>query len=55
VVRVRDRGSWRDPGPDDAARGRGRGLFLVRELTDAMDIEKDGGTTVTMRRRVKRA
>ncbi len=55
VVRVRDQGSWRDPGPDDAARGRGRGLFLVRELTDAMDIEKDGGTTVTMRRRVKRA
>ena len=52
VLRVRDHGSWREPRGDDPARGRG--LFLIGEVTDAMEIDRDGGTTVTMRRRLAR-
>jgi anti-sigma regulatory factor (Ser/Thr protein kinase) len=48
-VQVRDRGRWRPP------RGemRRRGLTLMEELMDELDIERaDTGTTVTLRRRL---
>ncbi|GAA0812369.1 SpoIIE family protein phosphatase [Spirilliplanes yamanashiensis] len=50
ILRVADKGTWREPRPDDPARGRG--LFLIGKLTDQMEINTDGGTTVTMRRQV---
>lgn len=46
LVVVRDEGSWQTPGPAD---GRGRGLLLIRELTDHLDlIHTTTGTTVRM-------
>ncbi len=49
---VRDSGSWRPPGEES----RGRGLPLMRELMDEVKIEPGpGGTTVTMRRRLREA
>ena len=50
VIAVRDFGSWRPP------RGahRGRGLALIRTLTDSLDVDRaPTGTCVTMRRRLK--
>jgi serine/threonine-protein kinase RsbW len=73
-IRVGDPGAWPEPrGPRPAARPRvlgglaglpegdaerGRGLFLMRELADAVWVERDGtgeagGTTVVLRRRVR--
>jgi anti-sigma regulatory factor (Ser/Thr protein kinase)/putative methionine-R-sulfoxide reductase with GAF domain len=49
--RVRDEGNWR------AARGegRGRGLKLIETAMDEVEVDRaDTGTTVVMRRRVKR-
>jgi serine phosphatase RsbU (regulator of sigma subunit)/anti-sigma regulatory factor (Ser/Thr protein kinase) len=47
---VSDSGSWRTP--SDA--GRGRGVPLMRELMDEVEIEPSpDGTTVTMRRRLR--
>jgi anti-sigma regulatory factor (Ser/Thr protein kinase) len=47
---VRDRGSWRHPGSAE----RGRGLALMRELTDELELDPaSGGTTVTMRRQLR--
>jgi anti-sigma regulatory factor (Ser/Thr protein kinase) len=49
VATVRDSGSWR------AKRGehRGRGLSIIEELMDEVNVERDErGTSVTMRRRV---
>ena len=49
VATVRDFGSWR------AKRGehRGRGLAIIEELMDEVNVERhDRGTSVTMRRRV---
>ena len=44
---VRDHGVWRPPVVDDT---RGRGLLLMRELTEQVDVVSDGdGTTVTLR------
>ena len=50
VVAVRDEGQWRP------ARGshRGRGLAMMRDLMDDVEVESDErGTVVTMRRRVE--
>jgi anti-sigma regulatory factor (Ser/Thr protein kinase) len=50
VVAVRDTGSWRTP------RGthRGRGLAMMKDLMDDVQVESDAhGTVVTMRRRVE--
>ena len=50
TVTVADRGRWRAV---PAAGDRGRGLPLMRALTDDMDVESgDGGTVVTLRRRL---
>ncbi len=46
-VQVRDRGSWRSASSGD---GRGRGLDLIRQLMDHVEIDRDAGTTITMRR-----
>ena len=47
---VRDPGRWRDGG----AEGRGRGMPLMRELMDTVDVtHTDGGTTVTLTRRLR--
>jgi serine phosphatase RsbU (regulator of sigma subunit)/anti-sigma regulatory factor (Ser/Thr protein kinase) len=44
-VTVSDRGSWRG----STSRGRGRGLTIMRELMDGVDIEQgDDGTTVSL-------
>jgi serine/threonine-protein kinase RsbW len=51
-IRVADRGSWR-PGRADVARGRG--LQLIRQVMDQVSFERDGGTTVIMRRARKEA
>ncbi|MFM7719179.1 MAG: SpoIIE family protein phosphatase [Actinomycetota bacterium] len=50
VVSVRDGGRWRPPSlrPD-----RGRGLQILRSVTDAIDVRRrPGGTEVRMRRRL---
>jgi GAF domain-containing protein/anti-sigma regulatory factor (Ser/Thr protein kinase) len=49
VVAIRDQGRWRP------ARGshRGRGLTMMRDLMDDVEVQSDGGgTTVRMRRRI---
>jgi serine/threonine-protein kinase RsbW len=46
-VVVHDRGTWRPQRTDSA---RGRGLALIRELMDHVSVDRQGGTTVTMRR-----
>ncbi|HEX5741460.1 MAG TPA: SpoIIE family protein phosphatase, partial [Pilimelia sp.] len=48
---VGDRGSWREPRPGGL---RGRGLLLMRRVMDEVRIDRDGGTQVTMYRRVGR-
>ena len=52
-VEVRDFGTWRDPRPGTA----GRGIALMRELMDDVDLERrlPGGTTVKLRRRLAAA
>ena len=50
VIRVSDDGTWRPEGE----RGRGRGLLLMRGLTDEVSVDRrePDGTVVTLRRRV---
>jgi anti-sigma regulatory factor (Ser/Thr protein kinase) len=49
-ITVRDTGRWRPP----ADEGRGRGLAVMRELMDEVEIEpSEKGTTVTLRRRLR--
>jgi anti-sigma regulatory factor (Ser/Thr protein kinase) len=51
-VTVRDQGRWRSPRPSGVG---GRGLDMMRELMDAVEVTPaDGGTLVHMRRSVKR-
>ena len=46
---VRDRGGWREPRPSDF----GKGLILMRELMDEVDVDSGpDGTVVRMRRRL---
>ncbi|HET6781862.1 MAG TPA: SpoIIE family protein phosphatase [bacterium] len=50
-VTVRDWGQWREP----RGKHRGRGLILMRGLMDTVQVaHSDDGTTVQMRRRLKR-
>jgi anti-sigma regulatory factor (Ser/Thr protein kinase) len=58
VIRVSDRGRWRVG--DTAASGHGwsggRGLSVISQVSDELSISPGpGGTTVTMRRRLRRA
>ena len=49
VVAIRDFGSWRAP----RGQNRGRGLMLMRGLTDSVEvIQRDEGTTVQFTRRL---
>jgi anti-sigma regulatory factor (Ser/Thr protein kinase) len=49
-ITVRDTGRWR-PSADE---GRGRGLAVMRELMDEVEIDRSKkGTTVTLRRRLR--
>ena len=57
VIRVSDRGRWRVG--DSVASGHGwsggRGLSVISQVSDELSISPGpGGTTVTMRRRVRR-
>jgi anti-sigma regulatory factor (Ser/Thr protein kinase)/putative methionine-R-sulfoxide reductase with GAF domain len=50
VVAIRDFGSWRSP----RGRNRGRGLMLMRGLTDSVEvIQRDEGTTIQLSRRLE--
>ena len=50
-ITVTDSGRWRDKGPE---RGGGRGLVLIRELMDEVEVTRaDEGTTVRMKRRLR--
>ncbi|HEY4421526.1 MAG TPA: ATP-binding protein [Pseudonocardia sp.] len=54
VVMVRDEGRWRPPVADPG--WRGRGLVIIRGLSDDVQIRHDdSGTTVQMRWRLHRA
>ena len=47
---VTDPGRWREGGGD----GRGRGMPLMKELMDSVEVTHTAeGTTVTMRRRLR--
>jgi serine phosphatase RsbU (regulator of sigma subunit)/anti-sigma regulatory factor (Ser/Thr protein kinase) len=49
LVEIRDFGSWRAP----RGQNRGRGLMLMRGLTDSVEvIQRDEGTTVQLSRRL---
>jgi serine phosphatase RsbU (regulator of sigma subunit)/anti-sigma regulatory factor (Ser/Thr protein kinase) len=49
-ITIRDTGRWRAPGEER----RGRGLAVMRELMDDVDIDPtDRGTTVKLRRRLR--
>lgn len=49
LLRVTDHGSWRPPGEVE---DRGRGLLLLDKLMDAVKVDHEAGTTVTMRKHV---
>jgi anti-sigma regulatory factor (Ser/Thr protein kinase) len=52
VATVRDTGSWRDKRGED----RGRGLSIIEQLMDHVDVAaEEDGTVVTMRRRLAAA
>jgi anti-sigma regulatory factor (Ser/Thr protein kinase) len=54
VVVVRDQGRWRAPAADPG--WRGRGLLIIRGLSDDADVRHDDtGTTVEMRWRLPSA
>lgn len=53
VVEVADRGSWKRP---LVTGGRGRGLALVRQVVDQLDLDRGpGGTTATVRHALRRS
>jgi anti-anti-sigma factor len=50
TITIEDSGRWREP---QSHRGGGRGLNLIRSLSDEVQIERGaGGTTLTLRRRL---
>ena len=50
---IRDPGRWRGGEAEDGG-GRGRGMPMMRELMDTVDVVHTGeGTTVTMTRRLR--
>jgi anti-anti-sigma factor len=53
TVRVRDEGSWRPPDRDPG--DRGRGLLIMRQMVDRVEIEEEHGTTVTLSLRLRRS
>jgi anti-anti-sigma factor len=53
TVSVRDEGAWRPPDRDPG--DRGRGLLIMRQLVDAVSLEEEHGTTVTLSVRLRRS
>jgi anti-anti-sigma factor len=53
TVTVRDRGAWRPPDRDPG--DRGRGLLIMRQLVDRVELAEDDGTTVTLSIRLRRS
>ncbi len=52
TISIRDDGLWRQVRADPS---RGRGIGLMRSLTDSLEVSRsDKGTTVTLRKRVRR-
>ncbi|MGY4708481.1 ATP-binding protein [Mycolicibacterium sp. CBM1] len=50
TVTVADQGSWREPSSATCSRSRGRGIPLMRALTDEVTIDTSAlGTTVCLR------
>jgi anti-anti-sigma factor len=52
TVSVRDEGSWRPPDRDPG--DRGRGLLIMRQMVDRVELQEDHGTTVTLSMRLRR-
>jgi serine phosphatase RsbU (regulator of sigma subunit)/anti-sigma regulatory factor (Ser/Thr protein kinase) len=52
VLTVSDRGRWRQSQPSPE---RGRGLRIIQALADDLDVRHDDGTTVEVRRLLRRA
>jgi anti-anti-sigma factor len=52
TVSVGDDGAWRPPDRDPG--DRGRGLLIMRQLVDAVSLQEDHGTTVTLSVRLRR-
>ncbi len=59
IVEVRDEGSGFDPdgvadplAPENLLKPRGRGIFLTRRFMDAVEYQFDGGTVMTMRKKL---
>lgn len=52
TIVVRDEGSWRPPNPDPG--DRGRGLLIMRQLVDRMQLKGQAGTTVTLSMQLRR-
>lgn len=59
IVRVRDEGDGFDPdavpdplAPENLLKPRGRGIFLSRRFVDEIDYEFDGGTLMTLRKKL---
>ncbi len=53
LATVTDSGSWREPGSGNSKGTRGRGMGIIEELMDDVEvIRAESGTTVRMRRRL---
>jgi serine/threonine-protein kinase RsbW len=50
TITIADQGSWREPNPATRSRARGRGIPLMRALSDDVTIDTSAlGTTVCLR------
>ena len=52
TVTVQDQGTWRPPDRDPG--DRGRGLLIMRQLVDAVVLQEEQGTTLTLSLRLRR-
>jgi len=53
TVTVRDEGAWRPPDRDPG--DRGRGLLIMRQMVDRVELAENDGTTVTLSIRLRRS
>jgi serine phosphatase RsbU (regulator of sigma subunit)/anti-sigma regulatory factor (Ser/Thr protein kinase) len=53
TVTVKDEGTWRPPDRDPG--DRGRGLLIMRQLVDAVVLQEEQGTTLTLSLRLRRS
>jgi anti-anti-sigma factor len=53
TVTVRDEGAWRPPDRDPG--DRGRGLLIMRQMVDRVELAEEHGTTVTLGIRLRRS